>query len=166
MPLTASFRPWSYNDSYGRQRIFRSQILRCPRKTQRVLFVMTLKARIVMLLYFVTGVIWLYTKVSFRRSVWCTLVNIDIRLLWCTIHPRRTVALSEMHRLSRNSCSKFLTRPLFNSLTFFISNVFSALTKEARSSKPCTVNGYIYYVPSGFPKRAWQTKSLWNPSQE
>jgi len=86
------------------------------------------------------------------------------RLLWCSIHPRRPVALSQMHRFPREPCGSYPFVQPYPIATqhHLVSNACCVQTKEALSNRPCMENGCICYVPYGSLRQESPTKCSWS----
>ena len=89
------------------------------------------------------------------------------RLLWCTVHPRRSMALPEVYGLPRESCCKlirFLLPVIF--LKIHSRNAYCVRMKVEHSSKPYTENGFIFFAPFGSLRHELQMRFSWNLSRE
>ena len=96
----------------------------------------------------------------------CTLTLSMHRLLWSSVHPRRTMVVSEMYCRTRNARGKShifyaLALPLSR---YLCSHASSVLMKGVHSSKRRKGSGLICYVQYGFRRLQLGTKSSWNLS--
>ena len=139
------------------------------RKTQHVQSATTLRSRTAMPLSFVTGVTWQSIKVSSCGSTAVGRDNQELntssRMLWRSVHPGGTMALSEVPALPGTSSSKLSVSADDDQDLNSCRTVFSAQPKAARSNRQTPAHGHTSFVQCTSQKQASATASYKNQSR-
>jgi hypothetical protein len=133
-------------------------------RTQHAQSAMTLRVKTVTQLFFAMAVIWLFIKVGLICFS-CTRISKCFRLLWSTLHSRRSMVMQKMHSFSgKSSCTPMSATVLFrlSRAHTLARRAYCVPMKVVHSNKPHTANGFISSVQSGFQKHALPTTFLWS----
>lgn len=136
-----------------------------PSKTRNALYATTESARTATPSSSATAATSPCIKVRSLFATGSSMFNATYRLLWCAVHPRRSMALPQVHRLAgqaSRACSLLALRREHCARQPHRAAVY-VRQRVALSSRRRKAAGLICSAPSGCLRPASAIRSIWSP---